>query len=170
MGEELEIALEGAVVGVNPQTGVMELKPLSDDRVTRSETTQVTVEALQISYEELCSGDYESMYVGIYSQVFTPEDGSLSDLTMMDNPSMQDPDNNRFRMLTDQAASFGIDPVPDGSGILKGIVVPDAGTYAIRPCTAGDKELDGLRFGASVGIRLPYVFSLFAASHNNKYL
>lgn len=168
MGEELEIALEGAVVGVNPQTGVMELKPLSDDRVTRSETTQVTVEALQISYEELCSGDYESMYVGIYSQVFTPEDGSLSDLTMMDNPSMQDPDNNRFRMLTDQAASFGIDPVPDGSGILKGIVVPDAGTYAIRPCTAGDKELDGLRFGASVGIRLPYVFSLYAASQNNK--
>ena len=45
-GEELEIDLKGAVVGVNAETGVMELKPVSDDRVVRSETTQVTPEAI----------------------------------------------------------------------------------------------------------------------------
>ena len=81
---------------------------------------------------------------------------------------MQDPDNNRFRLVASQASSFGIDPAPTGSGVLKGIVVPQDGAYAIRPCTAGDKELTGLRFGAQVGIRLPYVFSFYAASQANK--
>lgn len=168
MGEELEIALKDAVVSRNPQTGMMELKPVSDGSITRSQTTQVMVQAQEISYEELCSGLYESMYVGIYSQVRTPEEGSLSDLTMMDNPMMQDPDNNQFRMLSSQKASFGIDPVPDGSGELRGIAVPDGANWAIRPCTAADKELTGLRFGASVGIRLPYIFSFYAASQSNK--
>lgn len=168
MGEELEIALKNAVVSRNPQTGMMELKPVSDGSITRTQTTQVMVEALEVSYGELCSGLYESMYVGVYSQVHTPEEGSLSDLTMMDNPMMQDPDNNQFRMLSSQKASFGIDPVPDGSGELRGIAVPDGGSWAIRPCTAADKELTGLRFGASVGIRLPYIFSFYAASQSNK--
>lgn len=168
MGEELEIALKDAVVSRNPQTGMMELKPVSDGSITRTQTTQVMVEALEVSYGELCSGLYESMYVGVYSQVHTPEEGSLSDLTMMDNPMMQDPDNNQFRMLSSQKASFGIDPVPDGSGELRGIAVPDGGSWAIRPCTAADKELTGLRFGASVGIRLPYIFSFYAASQSNK--
>lgn len=38
-GEELEIDLKGAVVGVNPETGVMEVKPAADDKVSRTETT-----------------------------------------------------------------------------------------------------------------------------------
>ena len=66
-GEELEIDLKGAVVGVNTETGVMELKPVSDDRITRTETSQVKIEALKITYEELRSGAYESMYAGLYS-------------------------------------------------------------------------------------------------------
>ena len=167
-GEELEIDLKGAVVGVNAETGVMELKPVSDDRITRTETSQVKIEALKITYEELRSGAYESMYAGLYSQVYVPEGGSLGDMTLKDNLSMQDPDNNRFRLVASQASSFGIDPAPTGSGVLKGIVVPQDGAYAIRPCTAEDKELTGLRFGAQVGIRLPYVFSFYAASQANK--
>ena len=167
-GEELEIDLKGAVVGVNAETGVMELKPVSDDRITRTETSQVKIEALKITYEELRSGAYESMYAGLYSQVYVPEGGSLGDLTLKDNLSMQDPDNNRFRLVASQASSFGIDPAPTGSGVLKGIVVPQDGAYAIRPCTAEDKELTGLRFGAQVGIRLPYVFSFYASSQANK--
>ena len=167
-GEELEIDLKGAVVGVNAETGVMELKPVSDDRITRTETSQVKIEALKITYEELRSGAYESMYAGLYSQVYVPEGGSLGDMTLKDNLSMQDPDNNRFRLVASQASSFGIDPAPTGSGVLKGIVVPQDGAYAIRPCTAEDKELTGLRFGAQVGIRLPYVFSFYASSQANK--
>ena len=117
---------------------------------------------------ELRSGAYESMYAGLYSQVYVPEGGSLGDMTLKDNLSMQDPDNNRFRLVASQASSFGIDPAPTGSGVLKGIVVPQDGAYAIRPCTAEDKELTGLRFGAQVGIRLPYVFSFYASSQANK--
>ena len=86
-------------MGVNAETGVMELKPVSDDRITRTETSQVKIEALKITYEELRSGAYESMYAGLYSQVYVPEGGSLGDLTLKDNLSMQDPDNNRFRLV-----------------------------------------------------------------------
>lgn len=43
-GEELEIDLKGAVVGVNPETGVMEVKPAADDKVSRTETTQGSLE------------------------------------------------------------------------------------------------------------------------------
>ena len=128
-GEELEIDLKGAVVGVNPETGVMEVKPAADDKVSRTETTQVKIEALKITYEELRSGAYESMYAGIYSQVYVPEGGSLNGITLKDDLSMQDPDNNRFRLVASQASSFGIDPAPTGSGVLKGIVVPQDGAY-----------------------------------------
>ena len=90
----------------------MEVKPAADDKVSRTETTQVKIEALKITYEELRSGAYESMYAGIYSQVYVPEGGSLNGITLKDDLSMQDPDNNRFRLVASQASSFGIDPAP----------------------------------------------------------
>ena len=97
---------------------------------------------MKITYEELRSGAYESMHAGIYSQVYVPEGGSLNGITLKDDLSMQDPDNNRFRLVASAGFSFGIDPAPTGSGVLKGIVAaPQDGAYAIRPCTAGDKEL-----------------------------
>ena len=39
----------------------MELKPVSDDRARRTETSQVILDATTITYEQLMSGVYESM-------------------------------------------------------------------------------------------------------------
>ena len=107
-GEELEIDLKGAVVGVNAETGVMELKPVSDDRVVRSETTQVTPEALPVTYAQLASGDYESMYVSLDVQVV------VSDLSkvLSDNVTVQTADDERFTLYARQNSTFGIDAVP----------------------------------------------------------
>ena len=106
-GEELEIDLKGAVVGVNAETGVMELKPVSDDRVVRSETTQVTPEALPVTYAQLASGDYESMYVSLDVQVV------VSDLSkvLSDNVTVQTADDERFTLYARQNSTFGIDAV-----------------------------------------------------------
>ena len=133
-GEELEIDLKGAVVGVNAETGVMELKPVSDDRVVRSETTQVTPEALPVTYAQLASGDYESMYVSLDVQVV------VSDLSkvLSDNVTVQTADDERFTLYARQNSTFGIDAVPVGSGRLCGIAGVYDGNSVVMPCTAAD--------------------------------
>lgn len=78
IGEELEVDLKGAVVSRSAQNGVMELKPVSDDRARRTETSQVILDATTITYEQLMSGVYESMYVGVYSQVYVEEGHSTA--------------------------------------------------------------------------------------------
>ena len=45
---------------------------------------------------------------------------------------------------------------------------PHDRTVGIRPCTDNDLRLTGIRFGASIGIKLPYVFSFYASSQANK--
>lgn len=168
IGEELEVDLKGAVVSRSAQNGVMELKPVSDDRARRTETSQVILDATTITYEQLMSGVYESMYVGVYSQVYVEEGHSLDGMKVMDGLTMQTPDNDRFALIADQTASFGINAAPTGSGTLKGIAVPHDRTVGIRPCTENDLRLTGIRFGASIGIKLPYVFSFYASSQANK--
>lgn len=168
IGEELEIDLKGAVVGRGAESGLMEVKPVSDDRATRTETSQVILDAVTISYEQLTSGIYESMYVGVYSQVYVGEGESLDGMKVMDGLTMQTPDNDRFALIADQTASFGLAAAPTGSGTLKGIAVPHDGAVGIRPCTEADIKLSGIRFGASIGIKLPYVFSFYASSQANK--
>ena len=167
-GEELEIDLKGAVVGVNAETGVMELKPVSDDRVVRSETTQVTPEALPVTYAQLASGDYESMYVSLDVQVV------VSDLSkvLSDNVTVQTADDERFTLYARQNSTFGIDAVPVGSGRLCGIAGVYDGNSVVMPCTAADfAAMNAPRFDG--GITLPYVLSVMtrtAANGDGKYI
>lgn len=161
-GEELEIDLKGAVVGVNAETGVMELKPVSDDRVVRSETTQVTPEALPVTYAQLASGDYESMYVSLDAQVV------VSDLNkvLSDNVTVQTADDERFTLYARQNSTFGIDAVPVGSGRLCGIAGVYDGNSVVMPCTAADfAAMNALRFDG--GITLPYVLSIMTRTATN---
>ena len=167
-GEELEIDLKGAVVGVNAETGVMELKPVSDDRVVRSETTQVTPEALPVTYAQFASGDYESMYVSLDVQVV------VSDLSkvLSDNVTVQTADDERFTLYARQNSTFGIDAVPVGSGRLCGIAGVYDGNSVVMPCTAADfAAMNAPRFDG--GITLPYVLSVMtrtAANGDGKYI
>lgn len=161
-GEELEIDLKGAVVGVNAETGVMELKPVSDDRVVRSETTQVTPEALPVTYAQLASGDYESMYVSLDAQVV------VSDLNkvLSDNVTVQTADDERFTLYARQNSTFGIDAVPVGSGRLCGIAGVYDGNNVVMPCTAADfAAMNAPRFDG--GITLPYVLSIMTRTATN---
>ena len=161
-GEELEIDLKGAVVGVNAETGVMELKPVSDDRVVRSETTQVTPEALLVTYAQLASGDYESMYVSLDAQVV------VSDLNkvLSDNVTVQTADDERFTLYARQNSTFGIDAVPVGSGRLCGIAGVHDGNSVVMPCTAADfAAMNAPRFDG--GITLPYVLSIMTRTATN---
>lgn len=161
-GEELEIDLKGAVVGVNAETGVMELKPVSDDRVVRSETTQVTPEALPVTYAQLASGDYESMYVSLDAQVV------VSDLNkvLSDNVTVQTADDERFTLYARQNSMFGIDAVPVGSGRLCGIAGVYDGNSVVMPCTAADfAAMNAPRFDG--GITLPYVLSIMTRTATN---
>ena len=161
-GEELEIDLKGAVVGVNAETGVMELKPVSDDRVVRSETTQVTPEALLVTYAQLASGDYESMYVSLDAQVV------VSDLNkvLSDNVTVQTADDERFTLYARQNSTFGIDAVPVGSGRLCGIAGVYDGNSVVMPCTAADfAAMNAPRFDG--GITLPYVLSIMTRTATN---
>lgn len=161
-GEELEIDLKGAVVGVNAETGVMELKPVSDDREVRSETTQVTPEALPVTYAQLASGDYESMYVSLDAQVV------VSDLNkvLSDNVTVQTADDERFTLYARQNSTFGIDAVPVGSGRLCGIAGVYDGNSVVMPCTAADfAAMNAPRFDG--GITLPYVLSIMTRTATN---
>lgn len=161
-GEELEIDLKGAVVGVNAETGVMELKPVSDDRVVRSETTQVTPEELPVTYAQLASGDYESMYVSLDAQVV------VSDLNkvLSDNVTVQTADDERFTLYARQNSTFGIDAVPVGSGRLCGIAGVYDGNSVVMPCTAADfAAMNAPRFDG--GITLPYVLSIMTRTATN---
>lgn len=160
-GEELEIDLKGAVVGVNPETGVMEVKPAADDKVSRTETTQVTPAAVPVTYEQLMSGDYESMYVSLGVQVV------VSDMNkkLSDNVTVQTQDDGRFVLCARQASTFGIDAVPVGSGRLCGIAGIYEGAYAVMPCTSGDIAMTSPRFDG--GITLPYVLSIMTKTASN---
>ena len=160
-GEELEIDLKGAVVGVNPETGVMEVKPAADDKVSRTETTQVTPAAVPVSYAQLASGDYESMYVALDVQVVVSDLNKL----LSDNVTVQTVDDERFVLCARQASTFGIDAVPVGSGRLCGIAGIYEGAYAVMPCTGSDITMSSPRFDG--GITLPYVLSIMTKTATN---
>lgn len=160
-GEELEIDLKGAVVGVNAATGVMEVKPASDEMVSRTETTQVTPAAIPVTYAELMSGEYESMYVTLNVQVV------VSDINkkLSDNVTVQTQDDERFVLYARQASTFGIDAVPVGSGQLCGIAGIYDGAYAVMPCTEKDITMSSPRFDGGIG--LPYVLSIMTKTATN---
>lgn len=160
-GEELEIDLKGAVVGVNAATGVMEVKPASDEMVSRTETTQVTPAAIPVTYAELMSGEYESMYVVLNVQVV------VSDINkkLSDNVTVQTQDDERFVLYARQASTFGIDAVPVGSGQLCGIAGIYDGAYAVMPCTEKDITMSSPRFDGGIG--LPYVLSIMTKTATN---
>ena len=160
-GEELEIDLKGAVVGVNPETGVMEVKPAADDKVSRTETTQVTPAAVPVSSAQLASGDYESMYVALDVQVVVSDLNKL----LSDNVTVQTVDDERFVLCARQASTFGIDAVPVGSGRLCGIAGIYEGAYAVMPCTGSDITMSSPRFDG--GITLPYVLSIMTKTATN---
>lgn len=162
-GEELEIDLQGAVASVNAETGVLEVRPAADDAVSRTETSQIALEPVAISWSELMSGAYESMYVSLEVQVVITDLGKES---LADNVTVQTIDDERFVLCVNDDATFAREAVPSGRGPLCGIATPHAGSVVVMPCTKEDIQLVSPRFDG--GITLPYVFSLMTDSPANE--
>lgn len=86
----------------------------------------MTPAAVPVSYAQLASGDYESMYVALDVQVVVSDLNKL----LSDNVTVQTVDDERFVLCARQASTFGIDAVPVGSGRLCGIAGIYEGAYA----------------------------------------
>ncbi|MBQ8502554.1 MAG: BACON domain-containing protein [Bacteroides sp.] len=163
VGEEIEVDLNGAVVSRDAETGLLELKPASDEKVVRTETNQITPKAVSITTDDLKSGQYESMYVSLACQVVTAD---LSAEKLSDNVTMQTESGERFVMAVLESATFADEAIPTGSGNLGGIAVPYEDNYAVMPCQESDIDLNAARFDGG-GVVLPYVVSFMTTGANN---
>lgn len=98
MGEDIQVSIKGAILKKN-QDGIIQLLLESDDKISKTASTITSPQPVEITYEELISGKYESMYVGIPSvQV---QDIS-SDVIMEGSITVQDIQDNRLCIRTTQ--------------------------------------------------------------------
>lgn len=162
-GEEIEVNLNGATIERSKTTGQMEIKPASDQAISRTSSTVVTPMPVSISSDGLASGQYEGMFVTINAQV-SVNDISKSKLAGL--LTMQDIDKNQFGMAVLPSSNFASEPVPVGSGVLTGIVVLYNGAYCIAPRSIDDIDLTGPRYDG--GITYPYVLSFMTENANEK--
>lgn len=163
MGEEIQISLKDAILKKDAN-GVLQLYPEADSKISKTGATQTSPQPVEISYDELVSDKYESMYVGIPAvQVFN----IVSNTIMEGSIEMQDIRDNRFIMYTHSTSAFATTNIPKGSGKLNGIATRASGDFAIKPCILTDFNLINIRLGVAAGIKLPYVFSLLAVGPGN---
>ena len=160
-GDEIEVELTNAVLGIGAETGVLELKAENDDKITRTDTSRIIPEALGIEYADLLSGKYESMFVSLDVQAINDD----LDKTLGDGITLQTADGDLFPLSVRPTSTFSKRALASGSGTVSCIVCRDGGTVAISPRTSNDIVLTGTRFNG--GIKLPYVISLMTASAKN---
>ncbi|MBP3481844.1 MAG: BACON domain-containing protein [Alistipes sp.] len=160
-GDELEIELMNAVLGIGAETGVLELKAENDDRIVRTDTSRIVPEAVGIGYADLVSGKYESMFVSLGVQAINDD----LDKVLGDGITMQTADGDLFPLLVQSASTFVKHTVPSGSGTVSGIVCRSNNTTALAPRTSSDIVLTGTRFNG--GIKLPYIISLMTTGTTN---
>lgn len=157
-GEELEIPVKDAVLTCDGN-GVLELQLADEAALCRTDATEVQLSPLVITHDDFVSGDYESMYVAVANAQVVADELSA---TMEGRVEFQDEENERYAVYTWSGAAFAGSEVPPGSGRLAGLVSTVDNEPVLLPVTAADFALQGSRFGAAAGIRLPYVFSLRA--------
>lgn len=162
VGDEVEIDLEGATLGVSPATGLLELKPVDDSKIARTENSTCSPRAIDVTVDKLAGGEYDGMLVSIECQVMFND---LSKASIAGFTTMQNRDGDQFDMGVLPASQLALLAVPTGSGTLTGIVATYAGRRCILPRSADDLILDGARYDG--GITTPYVFSLMTAKAAN---
>ena len=160
-GDELEVELTNAVLGIGAETGVLELKAENDDKITRTDTSRIVPEALGIEYADLLSGKYESMFVSLDVQAINDD----LDKTLGDGITLQTADGDLFPLSVRPTSTFSKHSIASGSGTVSGIVCRDGEAVALSPRTSNDIVLTGTRFNG--GIKLPYVISLMTTSDVN---
>ncbi len=161
---EVAVSLDGATL--KDEGDMLVLVPAADP--VKTETTGVVPEPLAITYDDLASGDYESMYVRIDEFQLA---GSQLGSVWSASPYFEDSKGTLIKVIVSENATFGVDQCPALSGSIVGIAGPDLDIY---PVDAAEMELSQMRFGVNPGLtKLPYVFSFYCSENTNatpKYL
>lgn len=166
--EEVEIALEGSVLARNAD-GYLTLTPAS--LPARRETTPITMKPVELGYEELCGGEYESMLVtAMEFQVVEASIGSVLGVS----PLFENKDGRRIEVCVSDNAPFANETFDQGVGNVSGILGPASETPEIHLMSVAGLDLSAMRIGVLPGIRqLPYIFSFYCSEQTNetpKYL
>ena len=123
----------------------------------------MTIKAASLSFDELSSGKYESMYVCLPAcQVIKEEIGGV----LGGCPKICNEDENRFaRLMVSSESPLAEVSYNSGGGSVKGVAgaVHEA-VSDIRPMSESDVVFTSRRLDDKPGARLPYVFSFYCNS------
>ncbi len=161
-GEEAEVVLEGATLKKDA-SGRLVLSPAAAPVKTAS--TPVAISPVEIKYDDLAAGLYESMYVTVKEfQVLEESIGGL----LSASPVFENAKGKRFQLNVSGESAFAQDKYEEGAGDLAGVAGPAAAVPTITPVFSSDINLGQMRFGVLPGIRkLPYVFSFYCSEQTN---
>lgn len=165
-GVEVEITLSGCVLGRN-DSDVLVLTLPSAEAIVQTETTELSVSGVSIYYEDLVTGDYESMYVYLNEKVQVLEE--YEGCYYSDCPQMETRVHELFQLVVSEESSFGNYSMNNGGGTVCGIAGVASELPEIRPTKEDDVELTTTRLDEVFGIgSLPYIFSFYASTQTDK--
>ena len=135
-GQKIRVNLKGQVLSVYAD-GAIQVNGLPLENISLLGTDKP--QAKEITVEQLLTGDYECLYVAIKDVQVREEYVGKTFYTAADKGTIGFEDNkgHHFDLFTSQYAVFGGDPVPTGSGVLKGIAGKYAGNMQV---TISDKQ------------------------------
>lgn len=155
LGDRIEVKVNGLELQ-RFDNGSLQINAVPMDRITKI-TTGSQVEPKTISASELVTGEYESQYVAVtdvqvvdsdLGKTFVTQDGEGKDRHTSINFISRT--GVRFLLFSSAYSTFGDQPVPEGSGTLKGIAAVHGGDYQISITSTDDyAELTGERFDNS---------------------
>ena len=155
LGDRIEVKVNGLVLQ-RFDNGSLQIDAVPMDRITKI-TTGSQVEPKTISASELVTGEYESQYVAVtdvqvvdsdLGKTFVTQDGEGKDRHTSINFISRT--GVRFLLFSSAYSTFGDQPVPEGSGTLKGIAAVHGGDYQISITSTDDYAgLTGERFDNS---------------------
>ena len=149
VGTELEFKLQGAVL--SKYNGLLQLNNFDNANMSTTGNT-VVIPAKTITVAQLKSGTYESMYVAIANVQVVNADLSKTMVlgTSHTSINIENSSTESFVMFNASYSEFKALPVPQGSGILKGIASVNGSAFQVIPQNRNDfSGLTGTRFGAA---------------------
>ncbi|MCM1177930.1 MAG: BACON domain-containing protein [Clostridium sp.] len=161
-GEEMAVELDKATLERN-DAGFLTIIPAVPP--VKTESTQLNVKPLAIGYQELASGEYESM--AVYAEDWQVIEESIGG-EYGQSPLFENKDGHRIRLSVLENASFAHGSYLEGVGSIEGIAGPASVEPELYPASLSGIALSEMRIGVQPGIRkLPYVFSFYHKEQTN---
>lgn len=163
-GMEVEINLENALLK-RSDSGCLELYPEFQPTLTPS--TQISTKAVELTYDKLLSGDYESMKVTIVK--YQPGEKFIGG-TFASNPVIENKEGNRVQLKVMESSPFAGEKYKKGSGNVTGLSCGTKnGLPVIYPQSISDVGFGNFRIGELPGIKkLPYIFSFYCSEQTDE--